>query len=119
MKLDGLDAKALRMCGIAGFFGRPDSPLPNAEILDRMIGAIAHRGPDASDYVSDVLSSDALSAMGLFEPCAVERLVRKCAAQPLIGVRDNAAFVGALSTRSLRRHFVGTNASIPSSSLAA
>lgn len=34
------------MCGIAGFYGTPDTPVPRALILRRMIGAIAHRGPD-------------------------------------------------------------------------
>lgn len=35
------------MCGIAGYFGTPATVLPEATILDRMVGAIAHRGPDA------------------------------------------------------------------------
>src|SRR5689334_21657503 len=35
------------MCGIAGFFGTPDYSLPRRVLLERLIGAITHRGPDA------------------------------------------------------------------------
>src|SRR5262245_50526260 len=35
------------MCGIAGYFGTPDASVPSKALLQRMIGAIAHRGPDA------------------------------------------------------------------------
>jgi asparagine synthase (glutamine-hydrolysing) len=35
------------MCGIAGYFGAPDASLPRRALLERMIGAIVHRGPDA------------------------------------------------------------------------
>jgi len=41
------------MCGIAGFYGTPDTPVPRALILRRMIGAIAHRGPDAQGVFDD------------------------------------------------------------------
>ena len=35
------------MCGIAGFLGWPSGPVPAAGTLRRMVGALAHRGPDA------------------------------------------------------------------------
>ena len=35
------------MCGISGFYGTPALRLPDVVLLERMIGAIAHRGPDA------------------------------------------------------------------------
>lgn len=41
------------MCGIAGFYGTPDTPVPRALILRRMIGAIDHRGPDARGVFDD------------------------------------------------------------------
>ena len=41
------------MCGIAGFYGTPDTPVPRALILRRMIGAIAHRGPDGQGVFDD------------------------------------------------------------------
>jgi asparagine synthase (glutamine-hydrolysing) len=41
------------MCGIAGFYGTPDTPVPRPLILRRMIGAIAHRGPDGQGVFDD------------------------------------------------------------------
>jgi asparagine synthase (glutamine-hydrolysing) len=38
------------MCGIAGYFGRPDTAVPARALLRRMIGAIAYRGPDAQGF---------------------------------------------------------------------
>ncbi|WP_136660450.1 asparagine synthase (glutamine-hydrolyzing) [Nitratireductor sp. XY-223] len=35
------------MCGIAGYLGTPVTPVPKAKLLEGMVGAIAHRGPDA------------------------------------------------------------------------
>ena len=35
------------MCGIAGYFGTPNSPVPNTVFLDRMVESLNHRGPDA------------------------------------------------------------------------
>src|SRR5262249_39046691 len=41
------------MCGIAGYFGRPNVAAPGA-LLERMLGAIAHRGPDAQGtFIAD------------------------------------------------------------------
>ena len=41
------------MCGIAGYFGQPDSSLPKRTLVDRMIAAIAYRGPDANGVFID------------------------------------------------------------------
>lgn len=41
------------MCGIAGFYGTPDTPVPRHTLLQRMIGAIRHRGPDAQGVFAD------------------------------------------------------------------
>jgi asparagine synthase (glutamine-hydrolysing) len=38
------------MCGIAGWFGRASAAVPARALLRRMIGSIAHRGPDAQDF---------------------------------------------------------------------
>jgi len=40
------------MCGIAGFFGRPDGSVPDL-LLRRMIAAISHRGPDEQGFFLD------------------------------------------------------------------
>ncbi len=41
------------MCGIAGFFGRPGMAVPPRTLVERMVGAIAHRGPDARGFFVD------------------------------------------------------------------
>ncbi len=41
------------MCGIAGLFGRPIPAMPAHALLRRMIGAIAHRGPDDQGFFVD------------------------------------------------------------------
>ena len=38
------------MCGIAGFFGRPNPTVPARALVRRMIDAVAHRGPDAQGF---------------------------------------------------------------------
>jgi asparagine synthase (glutamine-hydrolysing) len=48
-----------------------------------------------------------LAANGWFDPRAVDKLVRKCRNQALVGHRDNMAFVGILSTQIWHRAFVG------------
>ena len=35
------------MCGIAGYFGTPNTPVPSAVFLHRMVEFLHHRGPDA------------------------------------------------------------------------
>jgi asparagine synthase (glutamine-hydrolysing) len=76
-------------------------------------------GADAPDYVRDNLAFGALAAAGLFNPTAVEKLVRKCSAQASPGFRDNAAFVGILSTQLLHREFAAARAAPHSTSNAA
>jgi asparagine synthase (glutamine-hydrolysing) len=34
------------MCGVAGYFGSPDTDLPHGILLERMNGKLRHRGPD-------------------------------------------------------------------------
>lgn len=62
--------------------------------------------PWAAAYVAEVLEHGAVSELGLFEPRAVERLLRKCASQSSVGMRDSMAVVGVISTQILGRHFV-------------
>ncbi len=58
-------------------------------------------GPQAPAYAAEMLAPARIAALGLFEPRAVEKLVRKCANHTFVGFRDNTAFVGILSTQIL------------------
>jgi asparagine synthase (glutamine-hydrolysing) len=65
-----------------------------------------YRAPDSGSffapepaYLGDLLSNQALTASGLFDPNAVAKLHRKCQTTAVTGFRDNAAFVGILSTQ--------------------
>lgn len=67
----------------------------------------AFSGPGALDYVRDALSEEAVAASGLFNAKAVAKLAEKCRTRPASGFRDNAAFVGILSTELWLRTFTG------------
>ena len=41
------------MCGISGYFGPTPSGLPAGQVLDRMVNAIIHRGPDEQGMYFD------------------------------------------------------------------
>lgn len=74
-----------------------------------------YRAPDSSSftgpgtnepsYVADLLSEQAIAATGLFNPMAVSKLHGKCRKQDVAGFRDNAAFVGILSTQLWTANF--------------
>lgn len=53
------------------------------------------------EYVDDLLSPAAITAAGVFEPSAVSKLVAKARTGAAIGVKDNMALVGILSTQLL------------------
>ncbi|WP_046117612.1 asparagine synthase (glutamine-hydrolyzing) [Ensifer aridi] len=66
-------------------------------------------GPGELDYVRDAMSEDAIASRGLFNEKAVAKLYEKCQARPASGFRDNAAFVGILSTQLWLQTFTGTS----------
>lgn len=71
-----------------------------------------YRAPDSAsfrqaDYVEDLLGPTSVSQAGLFNPQAVQTLAHKCRSQSVDGFRDNAAFVGILSTQLWNRQFTG------------
>jgi asparagine synthase (glutamine-hydrolysing) len=63
-------------------------------------------GPAAPAYVEEVLSSRAIGQAGCFNAAAAQKLVAKCRAGGPIGVGDNMAFVGMLSTQLLHSQYV-------------
>ncbi|TNM61360.1 asparagine synthase (glutamine-hydrolyzing) [Aliirhizobium smilacinae] len=56
-------------------------------------------GTDERPYVAEMLSERTVASTGLFNPMAVSKLYAKCRKQDVAGFRDNAAFVGILSTQ--------------------
>jgi asparagine synthase (glutamine-hydrolysing) len=62
--------------------------------------------PEALPYVEDLLSPETIQAHGIFDPQSVSALVRKFKAGRAIGVKDNMALVGILSTQLVIEHFV-------------
>ncbi|TIM38192.1 asparagine synthase (glutamine-hydrolyzing) [Mesorhizobium sp.] len=67
-------------------------------------------GAGELDYVSDLLSEPSIAAGGLFNAKAVASLHEKCRTQSASGFRDNAAFVGILSTQLWQKNFTGQEA---------
>jgi asparagine synthase (glutamine-hydrolysing) len=81
-----------------------------------------YRAPDSQsfsgvsepEYLAEALSDEAVSSLGLFNPKAVQKLLEKTRRQGVSGFRDNAAFVGILSTQLWQARFgsVGAGKSI-------
>ena len=67
----------------------------------------AFAGPVGRALVGRALAPSALADTGLFDPGMVDRLVGKWTKDGLAGFRDNAAFVGILSTQLWHSAFVG------------
>ncbi len=63
-------------------------------------------GEGRYDYVEDLLSKDSIERYGLFDPEAVDRLVKKFRHGRAIGTRDNIALVSILSTQLFVREFI-------------
>jgi asparagine synthase (glutamine-hydrolysing) len=76
-----------------------------------------YRAPDSRsftgagelDYVRDAMSEASIGNRGLFNAKAVTKLYDKCQTQSVTGFRDNAAFVGILSTQLWLQTFTGTS----------
>jgi asparagine synthase (glutamine-hydrolysing) len=58
------------------------------------------------DYVAELLSEERLSKDGIFNPKAVSMLVQKFRAGRAIGVKDNMALTGILSTQLVVEQFI-------------
>jgi asparagine synthase (glutamine-hydrolysing) len=57
------------MCGIAGFFGKPDVSVPHG-LLRGMIAAISHRGPDEQGFFLDGNAGLAHARLSIIDPVA-------------------------------------------------
>jgi len=63
-------------------------------------------GDAAHDYVDDLISPGQILHDGIFNPVAVQKLIRKARTGGMLGVGDNMAVVGILSTQLLIHSFI-------------
>ncbi|PWK76995.1 asparagine synthase (glutamine-hydrolyzing) [Aminobacter sp. AP02] len=102
-KLRGLSGKHLLKIAARGLVPdaivkRPKQPYRAPESV-----SFARKG----GYVAERLSAAALADAGLFNPRSSGKLVEKCLNKQAAGFRDNAAFVGVLSTQLWVDRFAG------------
>ncbi len=110
MRMHGLDEKSLLKRAVrhllpAEIWQRPKRPF-------RAPISPAFCGPDAPDYVRQLLSSESIETAGYFNPVAVARLLAKCESSTQVGENDNMALVGILSTQLWHEAFVHSFAPI-------
>ena len=80
-----------------------------------------YRAPDGKaffagqpfDYVEELLSADSIRRGGIFNPLAVQKLCEKFKTGRAIGIKDNMALVGILSTQLVLHHFVYNSVRTP------
>lgn len=58
------------------------------------------------EYAEELMAPRAIAQAGIFDPERVGKLVEKARAGEVIGVRDNMAFVGILSTQMVVDRFI-------------
>jgi len=58
------------------------------------------------DWVQEVLSRQSIQRHGLFDPQAVDRLVKKFREGQAIGIKDNMAMTGIVSTQLVVDQFI-------------
>ena len=97
MKLKGLDEKHILRRVASDLL--PDIISKRPKQPYRAPDSRSFAGNNEQAYVGEMLGEQAIAASGLFNPRAVAKLHQKCRTQPVSGFRDNAAFVGILSTQ--------------------
>ena len=103
MKLKGLDEKHI--------LKRAARHLVPASIISR--SKQPYRAPDSESFRNAAYVDEALATpTGLFNPNAVQKLAQKARGGTMTGFRDNAAFVGILSTQLWHRQFAATSSSL-------
>jgi asparagine synthase (glutamine-hydrolysing) len=103
LKLKGLREKHILRESVRGLL--PPQILDRVKQPYRAPASEAFTGPGALPFVAECLSPQA-TMDGPFDPVVVAKLFAKAEGRPLLGYRDNTAFVGVLSTELWRRAFV-------------
>ena len=106
MKLRGLQEKYLLRKAVAPF--RPADIAARRKRPYRAPIVASFVGPRAPEYVGELLSPRCLSDVGVFQPDAVARLVRKCESADEHGVSetDEMGLVGTISVMLLHERLV-------------
>lgn len=108
-KLRGLDEKHVLKRVAHGLV--PDMIVSRPKQPYRAPDALAFVGPDAPDWIAEVLSPEAIRAAGVFDETAATRLSQKCRASATSGQfsnSDNMALIGVLSTQVLHHQFIAS-----------
>jgi asparagine synthase (glutamine-hydrolysing) len=106
-KLRGLDEKHVLKRAAVGLV--PEEVLTRPKQPYRAPDAPSFVGPDAPEWIAEVMGERALADAGVFEPRAVEQLWKKCQATgggAQFSNADNMALVGVLSTGLLHAQLV-------------
>ena len=82
---------------------RPKQPYRAPDCRSFLVGNNSH---SLMEYVEELLSPRSIAETGLFDPVSVGKLVSKAREGQVIGVRDNMAFVGILSTQLVVDRFI-------------
>ena len=97
MKLKGLVEKHILREAMKDLL--PEQVAKRTKQPYRAPDSLAFVGPREPEYVREALGERSVAANGLFNPTMVRKLLEKCRANPGGGFRDNAAFVGILSSQ--------------------
>ncbi len=97
MKLKGLVEKHILREATKGLL--PEEVNRRTKQPYRAPDSAAFVGPHEPEYLREALGERCVAANGLFNPLMVRKLLDKCRANPGGGFRDNAAFVGILSSQ--------------------
>jgi asparagine synthase (glutamine-hydrolysing) len=107
MKLKGLREKHILRRAMGGLL--PEGIGSRVKQPYRAPDSQSFGGGSEPDYLAEALSPDAVAGLGMFNPVSVQKLLDKTRRQGVTGFRDNAAFVGILSTQLWQDRF-GRNA---------
>jgi asparagine synthase (glutamine-hydrolysing) len=105
LKLKVLNEKYLLKKAAAEFI--PDSIRKRSKQPYRAPEGQCFFTPAASGWVEETLSSRNIKRHGIFDAQAVERLVAKFRQGQAIGIKDNMAMVGVISTQLMADQFLG------------
>lgn len=104
LKMKGLNEKYLLKKSMAGLI--PESVQKRPKQPYRAPDGKCFVGPGAPDYAAELLSESRIKEDGIFNPVAVRKLAEKFKDGRAVGVKDNMALVGILSTQIVADQFL-------------